>query len=78
MLYAWVLYGIYYAGTSACTLWALAKGLGPETLGVVICAAAAVQIFRVLPSGSLIGLPGDAVRWLNYHVCLTVYRMNYL
>eukprot|EP00752_Nemacystus_decipiens_P017245 g15449.t1 len=78
MLYAWILYGVYYAGASAWTLWALAKGLGAENLAIVICGATSVQICRVVPSGGLIGLPGDAVRWLNYHVLLTAYRMNYL
>lgn len=78
MLYAWILYGVYYIATSACTLWALTKGSGAEKLAVAICAAAGVQLFRGLPSGGLVGLPGDAVRWLNYHGILAAYRMNYL
>lgn len=78
MLYAWVLYGVYYGGTTIFTLWVLTKGLGAETLAVIMCAAAGSQIFRAVPSGGLVGLPGDAVRCLNYHAILTLYRMNYL
>eukprot|EP00903_Cladosiphon_okamuranus_P014333 g13311.t1 len=78
MLYAWVFYAVYYAGTSACTLWALTKGLGVGNLGIGICAAAGAQLFRLVPSGGLLGLPGDTVRWFNYHVVLSAYRLNYL
>lgn len=78
MLYAWVFYGFYYAGTSGCTLWALTKGLGAANLAIGICAAVGAQLFRVVPSGGLLGLPGDAVRSFNYHVVLSAYRLNYL
>ena len=78
MMYAWILYGVYYAATALLTLWALAAGLGTKNLVVVVSVAACLQILRVFPSGGVLGLPGETVRWLNYNVVLTLYRMNYL
>ena len=78
MLYAWIFYGVYYAATALLTLWALVAGLGTTNLVVVVGVAAGLQILRILPSGGVLGLPGEAVRWLNYNVVLTLYRMNYL
>lgn len=78
MLYAWIFYGVYYAATSLLTLWALAVGLGAENLGMAILCAAGLQLFRALPSGGIFGTPGEVIRWLNYYVVLTAYRMNYL
>lgn len=78
MLYAWTFFGVYYAATSLFTLWVLAAGLGAANLGMAILLAAGLQLSRALPSYGVLGLPGEAVRWLNYNVVLTAYRMNHL
>lgn len=78
MLYAWLLFAFFYAATSLCTLWAITAGVGSERLAMITCIVAGLQVFRILPSGGFLGLPGEAVRWLNYYLVLTAYRMNYL
>lgn len=78
MLYAWLFYGLFYAATSCCTLWAMTVGVGSARLAIITCTVAGLQVFRLLPSGGLLGLLAEAVRWLNYYLVLTAYRMNYL
>lgn len=78
MFYAWVLYAGYYAATTACTLLVLVQAAGTEHLAAACGVFAGIQVVRVLPSWGIVGLPGDLVRWLNYHVMLTGYRLNYL
>lgn len=78
MLYAWLFYAFCYAATSFGTLWAIAVGVGIDRLAVIACAVVGLQAFRILPCGGLLGLPGQALRWLNYYLVLTAYRLNYL
>lgn len=73
MFYAWLLFAGYYVTTSILTGWVLSASLGTQNIVAAIAFLAVLQLLRAVP-----GLPSTAVRYLNYHVMLTGYRLNYL
>lgn len=73
MFYAWSLFAGYYAATAALTGWGLWALLGPQNVIKAVSVFLGLQLLRAVP-----GSPAKAVHFINYHVLLTGYRLNYL